>query len=465
MVTQLLGLGTNNLNPVTESLIRWLEEQTSQRREEYERARRYYEGDQKVPLTDRLKTYLGQSGLDFSDNFCGLIVDALAERLTVIGFDGGDDALNKYAWQVWKNNRMDYTQVAIHTETIMLGDGYVLVDWDQEQSRPRITPQVAEMIIPHYNEMTGQIDWLSKKWLTKPIGEAAATRLNLYFPERLEKYVAQGGVWKRFEDKEDTTWPLPWKDKSGEPLGVPVIHFRNRFLTSTFGLSELASVIPMQDLLNKTIVDLIMVLDTMAFGQRWTLNINHGNSQIDVVPGAIAEFHSEEEADGEVGEWPASNPEGILRSIETIVQHIAGVSRTPQHLFHLTGDTPSGESLKMVEAGLVNKAKRRMVHFGNAWEDTIQLAVRLENTFGGESLNPESMVETVWDDPESRNEESHLLALQKKMGLGIPKRQLWRELGYNDEVIAQMEDDIQSERVADTNIGAAILESFSRGEV
>jgi len=31
--------------------------------------------------------------------------------------------------------------------------------------------------------------------------------------------------------------------------------------------------------------------------------------------------------------------------------------------------------------------------------------------------------------------------------------------------IAQMEQDKQDERVADTNIGAAILDSFSRGEV
>lgn len=465
MVMQAFGLGSNGLNPITQSIMQWIHDQDTLRREDYDRARRYYEGDHNVPLTDRLKAYLRQSGLEFSDNFCSLVVDALAERLTVIGFAGVDTALNEYAWQTWQANRMDDTQVAIHTDTVMVGDGYLLVDWDQERSIPRITPQMAEMIIPHYNEATGRIDWASKRWVIKEMVEKPETRLNLYFPGRIEKYIARGGIWTQFQDEGDPTWPLSWLDKSAQPLGVPVIHFRNRLVTGHFGLTELTSVIPMQDLINKTLVDLIMVLDTMAFPQRWTLNINHGKSNMDIVPGSVSEFHSEEETGGQVGEWPAASPEGILRAIEAMVQHLAGISRTPQYLFQITGGAPSGESLKMAEAGLVKKARRRMVTFGNAWEDTIKLAARLERTFGIETFNPKSFVETLWQDPESRNEEAHLLGLQSKQALGVPRRQLWREMGYDDAQIAQMEKDLQDEKVADTNLGAALLDAFSRGEV
>ena len=445
--------------------MRWVQQQIELRREDYEVARRYYNGDHDTALTDRLKKFL-HPRMVFRDNFCNVVVDALAERLNVIGVDTTNDAVDEWAWKLWQQNHMDYTQVVVHTETVMLGDSYLLCDWDEVESKPRWSHQISEMIVPHYNEVTREIDWASKKWLQHTeIGAEPVTRLNLYFPDRVEKYLARGGVWAKFQDEDDTDWPVPWVMRDGSPLGVPLVHFRNRPLGMDFGNSEINDIIPLQDMLNKTLIDLVMILDTQAFPQRYTVNINHGSSRIDIMPGSITEFHTED-AGGQVGQWSAADVAGALTTLETIVQHIAGTSRTPQHLFQVVGGTPSGEALKTAESGLVNKAKQRMVNFGNSWEMCIKMALRIQEAFGTRVAAPDDLIiEVAWDDPETRNEEAHLNTLKSKMELGITKHQLWREMGYSQEQIDEMDGEETQERVAETNIGAEIIRGFQAGQI
>jgi hypothetical protein len=376
------------------------------------------------------------------------------------------DAVSEWAWDLWQLNRMDYTQVVIHTDTVMVGDGYLLCDWDVENERPRWTQQMAEMVVPHYNEITRKMDWASKKWIQYPnIGDEPETRLNLYYDDRVEKYVARGGVWSPYADVDDEVWPTPWVGRNGEPLGVPIIHFKNKPLGGDFGVSEIVNVIPIQDLLNKTLIDLVMVLDTLAFPQRYTVDIDHNSSRIDILPGSVAEFHTELDSGGQVGQFAAANVDGPLRALEMMVQHIAGISRTPQHLFQIMGGAPSGEALKTAETGLVQKAKQRQVNFGNSWEDCMMMALRIQEAFGQSvgGVTEDITFEVEWDDTETRNEESHMQTLKTKLELGISKKQIWREMGYSQEDIERMEQDQMESRVADSNIGAEILRSFQGG--
>lgn len=455
---------TNGLDPVAESLMRWIQQQADERRADYEVARQYYGGDHDTAITDRLKKFLPPR-LQFRDNFMNVVVDSLAERLSVLGFEIEDETISEWVSELWGRNRMDYIQNVVHTETVMLGDSYLLCDWDDENQRPRWTHQMAEMIVPHYNENTREIDWASKKWIQRPrIGDEPETRLNLYYPDRVEKFVARGGVWARYSELEEP-WPVPWVNNSGEPIGVPLIHFRNRPMGGDFGQSEIINVIPMQDLLNKSLIDLTMILDTLAFPQRYTLNVNHGSSRLDILPGSVTEFHSEYDG-GSVGQWNAATVDGPLKSIEALVQHIAGTTRTPQHLFQIVGGMPSGEALKTAESGLVNKAKQRQVNFGNSWEDALMMAMRVQAAFGTALADiEEGSIQTTWDDPETRNELAHMDSLKAKMELGITKHQIWREMGYTQEQIDQMDEDNTQERASETNIGAEILRNFQAGTI
>ena len=57
-----------------------------------------------------------------------------------------------------------------------------------------------------------------------------------------------------------------------------------------------------------------------------------------------------------------------------------------------------------------------------------------------------------------------MVALEGKARLGVPQHQIWREMGYTEEQIEQMDQDVQDQKVADSNLGAAILEQFNQGK-
>jgi len=475
MVQLLTALGNPPEQVIDQSILDWINEQEQARRKSYAVYDDYYEGAQTVKLTDRLKKFLMADGLSFRDNFCEVVVDVLAERLEVIGVDSKDEELDTWAWGLWQANRMDAVQLLTHSQALIKGDSYVLVSFDNAEKVVKMHHQDAHMILPRYDPNTGEMVWCSKKW-TEMIDSMSKTRMNLFYPDRIEKFISRGGShnWQQFLDDGEDTWPVPWVSADGRPLGIPIIHFRNRPNGNDFGTSELYNVIPMQDLLNKSLVDLIQALDVHAFRQRYVVGVQAAGN-LESVPGAVWDLSPKDVSEQIlVGEFEAADVDGMLKAIETIVQHIAGRSRTPQHLFHITGNYPSGESLKTAEAGLVSKIKNRQVGFGNAWEDAISLAYRLATSFGQEGtpmmregtpwMGVGTLVEMVWEDPEIRNELTHLQALKEKLALGVSQHQIWREMGYDQDQIDQMDQDQQDQRVRDTNLGAAILEGFNRGQ-
>ncbi|MAH47012.1 hypothetical protein CMI37_14390 [Candidatus Pacearchaeota archaeon] len=455
-------------DPNQQALAQWLQQMEAARRADYDLFRAYYGGDHPTRLTDRLKRFLG-SDLQFRDNFMEVVVDALAERLIVTSFGTQEESAEKpvsaWAWNTWQANRMDETQAIVHMESVMVGDAYVLVDWDTLNQRPRITHQLPEMIIPHYNEATRQIDFASKKWVETPIGEDPTTRLNMYYPDRVEKYIATGSRWVEFREEDENIWPQPTLDRDGMALGVAMFHFRNRPAGSDFGHSEIASAIHLQDLLNKTLIDLAMLNDNAGFGRAYTVNIAMNRSALDMLPGMLLELHGGETGDDfAVGTIPADSPDGILKSLDLLVQHISGTTRTPHHLFFTTGGNPSGEALKTAESGLVKKVVDRQVRFGNTWEDVMAFAHKLEGVFGSSPGELTERFNVGWADPETRNEVAHLEALEKKRNLGVSQTQILRELGYDQATIEQMQEDEQEERVRGANLGSALLRSFTAGD-
>lgn len=446
----------------------FIDKQEQALRDDYARFERYYRGDHDVMLTDRLQSFLNPD-IEFRDNYCGVVVDVLVERLEVVGFDGSDTDLNEYIWQVWQANRMDQTQITTHLEAVKKGDGYVLVSWDKIEERPLLEFQNPDMIIPHYNPATRKIDWLSKKWIEIPENSGESfTRLNMYYPNRIEKwFVKGGGVWRRFQEEDEKEWPQPWVDSAGDPIGVAILHFRNLPGGDDFGVSELTNIVPLQDLLNKSLVDLMQILDTLAYQQRWTIDLNTPNETLDATPGSIVNYKSKDTAEpGTAGQYPSANLDGPLKAIETFIQHISSISRTPQHLFQIGGNAPSGEALKVSESGLVKKAERRQVGFGNSWEDCMRLAAKLEEVFGiGAVGDADATLSTMWEDPETRNEKEHLEGIAIRFNeLGIPRKQAWREAGYTEPEIETMLEEKEEDKSTESSLGAELLRGFNAGD-
>jgi hypothetical protein len=425
----------------------------------------YTSENQRVLLTDRLRRFLNRSGFMWCENFCEVVVDVLCERLIMDQFSSEDATVQDWLDEIWKSTRMLELQSIVHTNTVMKGDGYVIVDMDSATGKPRIHYNRPEIIKPIYDsEDSENLLFAAKTWksqLETPTNPNMypVVRMNLYWPNQVEKWfnaASDGSAeWAKHLDPGDTVWPIPWEDQYGEPLGVPVFHFKNKSKGKTWGVSEIRGTIPQQDSLNKLLVDLTMVLDSHGAAQRYGTGIKQEEkTQLSGNPGTLWTVVNPE---ARFGQFDAINPEGLLASIEAQLQRIAGRSRTPLFLLVLSGDAPSGESLKTAETGLVAKSKDRAAPLGNKWEDVFVMCAKIAQISGDldSSIEIDSdLIDSHWRDPESRNvlEESSALATRVTQ-LGLSKHTALQELGYDPEEEAEYKDEETTRAVANFNAG------------
>lgn len=433
------------------TFLEWLANQEAARRAEYALYRDYYDGEHSAQLTERLKKFLNiKSGLEFNLNLCPVVVDSLAERLVVTGFDAGEQSATFWSW--WEQNDMDGVQADLHLSAVRDGDGYILVDWDEGQGRPAFWHELAcdgDGVTVHYGERRKEPIFASKRWRVESEnpGEAGKVRrLNLYYPNRIEKYIDTGDrkqgdgrleVWAEFSENSGDPWPIPWtmnNKPDGEPIGVPVVHFRNRAQGYNHGQSELKSVLGPQNGLNKSVIDLLSAADTGAFGIRWVTGGDTGGA--DVYPGAIYSFDS---SDTRVGTWEAMDLSQLINMVNQFKLWAAQVSRTPISAFQITGQIAAEGTLKQQESGLVAKAENRQVFFGNSWERVMELGRRLNNVFGNEEMNEEQNISTQWASAETRSalDDAQVAAVYVEK-LGVPRAMAWAKAGFTQAEIEEM---------------------------
>lgn len=464
------------VNVVRLSFLQWLRSLDVDRQNRYVAYREYYEGDHDTQITARQRSYLQlKVGEEFNCNLCGIVVDALAERLSITGFQAPDEETDLLAdW--WRINRMDGLQGIVHLTAVRDGDAYVIVGWDREANAPDITAEMAydgtEGVHVLYSDERKSVPEKAFKFWRIEQGEGAGEtrRLNVYYPNRIEKYISNerraDGDFLPYED-ENGEWAYWWTTdgtEGGEPLGLPVIHFRNSDQGYNYGQSELKNVVPLQNALNKAIIDLVAAADTTGFRIYWMLGDDP--SGLNIGPGSW--IYSSRPASGEgsasVGYFPGEDLASLIALKDAFAMDVARVTRTPLSYFQVTQQRPSAETLRQEEIGLVARAKSRQISFGNAWENAMTLARRLHNAFGGGNLDEEAILESQWKDPETRNEKAHLESLELKSKLGVPAEQLWVEMGYDAVKIAEMKAMAGEELQNTSNLGGELLRAFDQGE-
>lgn len=430
------------------------------RRMVYELPGAYYEGRQRLTFaTQSFRNVFGGLFKEFADNLCRPTCDAVVDRLEITGFENetAGDAENQQldnAWRIWQDNRMDLGSIEVHLDTVLYGDGYVVV-WPDDTGKPEIYPQAPwEMVCGYDPERRDRVAWAAKSWMQ----DDNYCRLTLYYPDRIEKYITRGTVSEGGTLEASAfvpyaelgePWPLPNPyDK------VPVFHFSNSVKRGHCGTSELADVIPLQDLLNKQVADMVVASEFVAFPQRYAIgvmaeiNADTGKPRVSFKPGP-GNLWTVEDTDVQFGQFDAGDITQYVTAINDTRVEVARVSRTPLHyLVPMAGTPPSGEALKTAEAPFLGKVKRKQIVLGNTWEDVMRFAMQI---VGEPTANLN--LSALWKDPESRNEFDDLQAMDIKVNkVGISKEQALRELGYSERQIEQMQADAQAaeQRAMDT---------------
>ena len=424
-------------------------------------ARRYHEGDQDVFLDERLLEFLGlHDDNPFHLNICKTVVNALKDELNVIGFDTTETADQdrkkaqaEWAWLVWQNNRMDAKQGDVHETALRDRETFIIVDWDAENSRPRFTHQL-RFTDTDVQGGTGEGCWIVyenddmnqppraavKQWVeTIFLVDGTASfraRRTVYYPERIEKWFYDYGWHELIE--EGAEWPLPWVTRDNKPLGIPVIHFRNSNLRP-----EAWDAIPMQDAVNKQIVDILATSDMSAFPMLVALGFfpttdgqavkEDGSNLLGIKPGTWIGSNKEKDK-ASVEKISGTDVTPMINTLKDLIVLTAQITDTPVSRFVSSGQVAGSETLKEQEKPLKKKAKNRRVLIGNSWEDCMIMARRLDNFFGGASLSEDVRFSALWEYSESLDE------LKEYQELGVPEESLWRRIGFSESEITAMKD-------------------------
>ena len=346
-----------SLEMVQLSYLTWLESQENERYAKYDMFRRYYEGDHDTQLTARMRAFLElESSQEFSLNHCPIVVDSLAEKLKVTGFECEDNP--EIFWEWWRRSRMDAVQAVVHLAAVRDGDSYLLGEWSNEYQRPYLTQENAydgtQGVHVVYSDERRNVPMVAiKRWIVTAGMNVKTRRTNLYYPDRIEKYTdgGTGQAWMKYEE-EGQPWPIPWTSK-GQPLGIPVIHFRNKDQGYSYGEIELEDVVPVQNGLNKSFIDLLAAADTTGFRIFTMTGGNPGSMAL--APGMWA-WHTDPNAS--IGALPAADLTGLIALNDSIAAYIAKITRTPLSYFQLSGQVAAEGTLKEQESGLRQQGAR-----------------------------------------------------------------------------------------------------------
>ncbi|MDQ3489585.1 MAG: phage portal protein, partial [Acidobacteriota bacterium] len=371
----------------------------------YAKSERYYRGEHDLAFaTEKFQNTFGSLFREFAMNLCPAICDAVKDKLRITEFriEAGNGDITSATRTVWQSNRMGTRAGEIHKEALKNGDAYAIV-WPNTDGRVTIYPNKAANITAVFDEESpGKILWAAKYWRTPD----KRTRLNLFYPDRIERYISLRESEIVLPEAREfmpvgPQAPLPASHReellagslrSGgdaphiiqNPFGiVPVFHFANNSDIGTPGQSELEAAIPVQDGLNKSVLDMLVAMEFSAYRQRWAAGIeieydNEGKALAPFTAG-IDHLWIAQNPNANFGDFEAANLDQFLKVKDSFRIDMASVTGTPLHYLmpHMKG-FPSGESLKKAETRFIAKVRDRQESFGQTWADLMSFALMLD---------------------------------------------------------------------------------------
>lgn len=361
-------------------------------------------------------------------NFAELVVEAVRERMRVVGFRSGasgDSELDSIMWGIWQANALDADQQLVDRASLGMGDAYVIVGpVDDDTGAPLITPEDPRQVITaHDPSRRRKVTAALKVYRDEVDGSDVA---KVFLPGRV--------VTARRAPSVDGTFAydaMGWTVTGDEDLVavdgvpvpvVPVVRFSNRASgdASAPGRSELDGSIDTLDRINHMVLQRVVIATAQAFRQRAVRGSlptkDELGNDIDYGPifapdpGALWQL-----PDG-VDIWESQQADlgPILSSVRHDVQDLAASTRTP--LFYLTPDAANGsaEGASLAREGLIHKVGDRIASASESWEQVSAVALR----FAG--ITAPSDIEAIWQPPERFSLAERYDAASKAAGAGVP---------------------------------------------
>lgn len=406
---------------------------------------RYYDGDQPVMYTaTRLASIFSGIDAHFVANWCRVVVDSVNDRINLKAIQFKDAAAQK-AWdRLYAELEVALEAEEAHLAAQVTGEAFIMawregllpapaVPSEEEGAAPahvdedptdgvdlsglQLFYQDPRLVHVEYHNDDPRQPRFAAKWWALPDDRR---RLTLYYADQVEYYETETAKiqgWKSFkplaaDGSEDGSNVEP------NPFGrIPVFHFRTQRRRA---ISDMADAIPLQNGVNKLLIDMLVASEYGAFPQRWIISAMAGQApklknapnEIWNLPGGGGEGLGQPTT---VGQFSPADLGNYTQAIDKLAETLAAVTHTPKAYVFASGEAPSGEALIVMEAPLVKKAKRRQDRFAPTWKSLAAFVLELV----GVQVS-ESDIVINWEDPRSTQPKTEAEVRKANVDSGVP---------------------------------------------
>lgn len=383
-------------------------------------------------------------------NFGELVVDAVADRMTVSGFRVGeqnqDDDL---ARKIWRRNRLAIGSADVHRDMLGLSSGYVMVQAGVNGAV--VTHERPEQVITEHDPLIPSIVRAGLKVYRDSV--AGYDFAFLHLP----------GVVFRYS--------RPLFDDRGELKDVPSVNGGWDFVEAVPSMQSFVSIYPFDnrdcmgefethtdvlDRINWDILQRLVITAMQAYRQRATkgdlpAEDEQGN-EVDYgeifKPGPGALWQLPEGVD--LWESQPTDLTPILSSSKDDLTHLSAVTRTPMATLMPDGANQTAEGAAFAREGLVFKAQDRVTRAGAVWDSVMGAALAIEQNLDA----PVEDVETLWLPVERRSLQERADAATKAQD--IPWRDRMTDIW---QFSADRIDRMEANRAADALNASMFMQS------
>ena len=409
----------------------------------------YFDGNQPLRYsTERLKLAFEQIRPKFRQNWCAVVINAVLDRMDLYGWNVADETMNAVLADIWAEAGLSLESNEVHESALVCGESF-LIGWKEEGMPLEFYFNDPRRAACFYDSDRPKIKTYAAKWWDADDG----CHLLLYYPDRLERYLAPGKMMSELRTQDDANaFRLEPDGITANPFGmIPVFHFRNSLRSHE---SDLKNVTEIQDAINKLFCDMMVTAEFSAFPARYVIS----SAEIDTLqnaPNMIWDLPAglEGQQNTQVGTLEAANLNNYSGQIEALAQSISSITRTPRHYFDHQSNQISGEALITMEAPLVKKVYQKRELFGDVWQEVGQFAL-LANGY----IIRKNDVTCQWTKAEADQPLTEAQIIVNYRNGGLPLKSALRLSGYTEAEIQIIEEEAAEERQAQNDLAALYLE-------
>ena len=416
----------------------------------YDEAKSFYDGQSNEKFTSvALQRALGSTDSTFNFNYSRLVIESRLNRMEISAVATEDGSADDFLAEMWNRNQLDTELMDAIEGALIFGDSYLIAGESEEgvdvfYNDPRSTRVLYDVENPRKKKFA------IKRWM-----EGDKLRVNLYYADRLEKYISKGKPTPTMDDRDfdqyfdegTDAWPLV--NDSGK---IPVFHLRT---SRQYGVPEHKQSYGPQAAITKLLNTQISSIDFSTAPQRYFLEDPSANDAVNPNEDFGGVYDDDDDAAPlsnlkagpggvwklkgirSVGQFDAPSPDTFVVPFKNFIEAMSTVTATPMHSFNV-GALPSGESLRAAEAPLNKRVASLETLFGAVIADLHEFALELNGV--------QAKVLVQWNPVATYDDADVWAVVDAKTASGVPMRTALMEAGYTDEQVSEWYPDGESAR-------------------